>query len=139
MRLFKFLNSATQSLTTDTGFAHLKELASLGTELKDIGLDRIKFITVPNEPWPQDNNRLVWTSEANDLWKRIRNDQALGPYESTALSAGTDAGGKPTAKPSPSASASGSPSGKPSGKPSKSAGPTDAERSAAAAEAGLCA
>ena len=135
VRLFKFLNAATQSLTTDTGFAHLKELASLGTELKDIGLDRIKFITVPNEPWPQDNNRLVWTSEANDLWKRIRNDQALGPYEATAVSAGTDAGGNPTGKPGSSPSSSGSSSGK----RSKSSGPTDAERSAAAAEAGLCA
>ena len=139
VRLFNFLNAATQSLTTDTGFAHLKVLASLGTELKDIGLDRIKFITVPNAPWPQDNNRLVWTSDANELWKRIRNDQTLGRFDATAVSPGTDSGGKPSAKPSPSTSPSTSPSESPSGKPSKSSGPTDEERKAAAAEAGLCA
>ena len=135
VRLYNFLNAATKSLTTDTGFAHLKVLASLGAELNDIGLDRIKFITVPNEPWPQDNNRLVWSSEANDLWKRIRNDQDLGRFGATALSPGTGSGDKATTKPSPSASASGTPSEK----PSKSAGPTDEERKAAAEEAGLCA
>ena len=47
VRLYRFLDAATQSLTTDTGFAHLKELASLGSSLKNIGLDNVQFITVP--------------------------------------------------------------------------------------------
>ena len=58
VRLYKFLDAATKSLTTDTGFAHLKELASLGSSLKNIGLDNIQFITVPNEPYEPDPNRL---------------------------------------------------------------------------------
>ena len=58
VRLYKFLDAATQSLTTDTGFAHLKELASLGSSLKNIGLDNIQFLTVPNEPYAPDPNRL---------------------------------------------------------------------------------
>ena len=58
VRLYSFLDAATQSLTTDTGFAHLKELASLGSSLKNIGLDNIQFITVPNEPYTADPNRL---------------------------------------------------------------------------------
>ena len=50
VRLYRFLDAATKSLTTDTGFAHLKELVSLGTSLKNIGLDNVQFITVPNQP-----------------------------------------------------------------------------------------
>ncbi len=135
VRLFNFLNAATQSLTTDTGFAHLKVLASLGTELKDIGLDKIQFITVPNAPWPQDTNRLVWTSEADALWRRVRNDQPLGRFDATAVSPGTGTDGKPTSKPSPS----GTPSGSPTAEPSKPSGQSDEQRRAAAEEAGLCA
>jgi LCP family protein required for cell wall assembly len=67
VRLYKFLDAATQSLTTDTGFAHLKELASLGSSLKNIGLDNVQFITVPNEAYAPDPNRLQLAPEAKDL------------------------------------------------------------------------
>ncbi len=139
VRLYNFLNAATQSLTTDTGFAHLKELASLGTQLKDIGLDRIQFITVPNRPWPQDFNRLEWTPEANDLWRKMRFDKPLGKYADTAVTPGSKPGASPSASPSKGPSASAGASGSPSATPSQQSGPTDAERKAAAQEAGLCA
>ena len=62
-RLYRFLNAATKSLTTDTGFAHLRELASLGSSLKNIGLDNVQFITVPNEAYAPDPNRLQISPE----------------------------------------------------------------------------
>ena len=40
VRLYKFLDAATSSLSTDSGFAHLKDLASLGSSLKGIGLEQ---------------------------------------------------------------------------------------------------
>jgi LCP family protein required for cell wall assembly len=130
VRLYKFLDAATNSLTTDTGFAHLKELASLGTSLKNIGLDNVQFITVPNRPWPQDANRLEWAPEAEDVWRKIRFDKPLGKLAADAVTPGR--------KPGDGASASPSPSKTPSGSASQDTGPNDSQRQAAV-EAGLCA
>jgi anionic cell wall polymer biosynthesis LytR-Cps2A-Psr (LCP) family protein len=133
VRLYKFLDAATKSLTTDTGFAHLKELASLGSSLKNIGLDNVQFITVPNEPYEPDPNRLQLAPGANDLWRKIRFDKPLGKLGADALTPGTKPGENP------SKSASPSPSGSPSTKPSQPSGPSDEQRKESAQEAGLCA
>jgi LCP family protein required for cell wall assembly len=132
VRLYKFLDAATQSLTTDTGFAHLKELASLGSSLKHIGLENIQFITVPNQPWPEDPNRLVWSPDAKDVWRKMRFDKPLGNLASDAVTPGQKPGSNPGK--SASSSPSGSPSKTPPGK-----GKSAAERKEAAQEAGLCA
>ncbi len=79
VKLVRFLDAATKSLTTDPGFAHLKALASLGTSLKNVGLDNITFVTAPFEPYPPDNNRLQLSPDAAGLWQQIRRDQQLGP------------------------------------------------------------
>jgi LCP family protein required for cell wall assembly len=129
VRLIKFLNAATSSLTTDTGFAHLKELASLGSSLKNIGLSKIKFVTVPNLPWPQDNNRLIFSPDAKDLWHRIKYDKPLGKFATDSISPGSSkSGGITTASPSPGTSANASPNQQ----------AQEAKRKEAAAEAGLC-
>jgi LCP family protein required for cell wall assembly len=133
VRLYRFLDAATQSLTTDTGFAHLKELASLGSSLKNIGLDNIQFITVPNEEYPPDPNRLQLAPEAKDLWRKIRFDRPLGKLSAGALSPGSKPGGNA------SDSASPSPSDSPSSKPSQSTEETAAQRKQEAEAAGLCA
>ena len=133
VRLYRFLDAATQSLTTDTGFAHLKELASLGSSLKNIGLDNIQFLTVPNEPYTEDPNRLQLAPEAKKLWQKIRHDRPLGKLGADAMTPGTKPGDKP------SNSASPSPDGSPSASPSEPEGPNAEEREQAAEEAGLCA
>jgi LCP family protein required for cell wall assembly len=50
VRLYKFLDAATKSLTTDPGLASLNELAGLSKSLRGIGLDQIQFLTVPFKP-----------------------------------------------------------------------------------------
>src|SRR3954452_18743916 len=47
VRLVRFLDAATESLTTDTGLSSLNKLGSLAKSLKGIGLDHIQFLTVP--------------------------------------------------------------------------------------------
>jgi LCP family protein required for cell wall assembly len=133
VRLYKFLNAATQSLTTDTGFAHLKELASLGSSLKNIGLDNIQFITVPNEPYAPDPNRLQLAPEAKDVWRKIRFDRPLGRLSAGALSPGSKS------DESSARSASPSPSKSPSSNPSQSNEESTAQRKQEAEAAGLCA
>ena len=149
VRLLKFLDAATNSLTTDPGFANLKQLASLGSSLKGIGLDHVKFITVPWEPWTQDPNRVQWKPEAEGLWRLIRRDRPLTPeFEGDAVTPGGDHAVTAGATPSgtPSGSPSGTPSASPSGTPadagsSPSSTPTksEAQKRAEAQAAGLCA
>ncbi len=139
VRLYRFLDAATRSLTTDPGFAHLKELGDLGRQLKDIGLDNVQFITVPNQPWPEDPNRLVWTPEAERLWRKIRFDKPLGKFAATAVTPGKQADGTGKKKSSQSPSGSPSQSATPSDGPSSNpTGPTPEERRKVAEEAGLC-
>lgn len=145
VRLLKFLDAATNSLTTDPGFANLKQLASLGTSLQNIGLDHVKFITVPWEPWTQDPNRVQWKPEAAGLWRLIRRDKPLSAeFETDAVTPGSASAATAGANPSgtPSGSASSSPStasagasSSPSSVPTKS----DAQKKADAQAAGLCA
>jgi LCP family protein required for cell wall assembly len=136
VRLYKFLDAATSSLSTDSGFAHLAELASLGNSLKDIGLDRVQFITAPNEPWPQDPNRLQLAAGADALWRKIRFDKPLGKLSAGAVSPGETQPGT-TKKSSKNRSASPSPT--PTQTSSPSAQAAEEARKQAAAEAGLCA
>lgn len=131
VRLLKFLNAATSSLTTDPGFANLRQLASLGSSLKGIGLDHIKFVTVPWEPWPQDPNRVAWAPQASGLWRLIRRDRPLtAAFDTEAVTPGSSA----TAGASPSGSASPGATHTPSATPTKSQAQKDQEARAA----GLC-
>lgn len=77
-RLIGFLNAATSSLTVDPGLKNLVKIADLGVQFKDIGLNNVQFITIPNIPDPADPNRLVWTEpQATEVWKKIANDEPL--------------------------------------------------------------
>ncbi|RNM12147.1 LytR family transcriptional regulator [Nocardioides pocheonensis] len=150
VRLLKFLDAATNSLTTDPGFANLKQLASLGSSLKNIGLDNVKFITVPWEPWSQDINRVAWKPEAAQLWKLIRRDKPLTPeFTSDAVTPGSDsaatAGVSPTSTPTGSASPSKTPTASSSGatsgassSPSSTPTKSEEQKKADAQAAGLC-
>jgi LCP family protein required for cell wall assembly len=76
-RLVRFLNSATDSLTVDPGLKNVVKIADLGIQFKDIGLDNIQFLTIPNMPDPADPNRLVWKPEAKSVWQKIARDEPL--------------------------------------------------------------
>ncbi|MDO7867699.1 LCP family protein [Nocardioides jiangxiensis] len=135
VRLINFLKAATKSLTVDKGLGNLKKIADLGLQFKGISLDDIKFITVPFTSYEPDPNRLVWTSDADKLWRKIRNDQPLSKkLSSDAVSAGdegskSDKGGK--GKPSSSSS--------PSSSPGADSTADDATHEEIARENGLCA
>ena len=91
VKLVKFLNAATASLTTDPGFAKLKELASLGSSLKNIGLDNVQFLTVPFQEYEPDPNRVELAPQADALFKRIRQDRPLSRAYSGEVVKASDA------------------------------------------------
>ncbi len=104
VRLYNFLDAATESLTTD--FEGLNQLAGLAQQLKGIGLDNVQFLTVPFESYAPDPNRLqLKQPEANQLFERLRNDEMLTKSQSkdvTTAKEGTPGG---SASKSPEAAA----------------------------------
>ena len=141
-RLYKFLDAATKSLTLDHRLGSLGKLADLGSQLQDIGLDNIKFITVPWDFYQPDPNRLVWAEDANLLWKKIKHDQPLSRRLSSEVVSAAQRPGS-TAKPAPDGDATpDEPTETESAEPDSGndTGNDDAEaRAAAAAANGLCA
>lgn len=75
-RLYGFLEAATESITTDSELGST-EMARIANSIRSIGLDRVEFVTVPTEVYPDDPNRVQWTAEADDLWEAIRFDRRL--------------------------------------------------------------
>jgi anionic cell wall polymer biosynthesis LytR-Cps2A-Psr (LCP) family protein len=136
VRLYTFLDAATRSLTTDSGLAHLSELASLSKSLKSIGLDNVQFITAPNRDYPPNPNRLELTPEARAVWRKLRLDEPLDALATDAISPGS-------AEPEKGRSARQGPSATPSPGPGTGhvdiSGRTEAERKQEAEAAGLCA
>ncbi len=140
LRLYNFLQAATNSLTTDPGFADLKKLASLGKSLQSVGLDKIQFITVPWEPYAPDPNRIVWSPDAGELFRGIKNDRRLADKFSQDAVSPESPGIVPSQTPSgtASATASGTPSGTATQSPSSTPTKSQAEKDADAEAAGLC-
>jgi LCP family protein required for cell wall assembly len=76
-KLFRFLDAATQSLTTDPALGNLNALREVAQSVVGLKSSQVRFVTVPVEAYPPDHNRVQWTSAADALWKSIRNDAPL--------------------------------------------------------------
>lgn len=110
VRLYRFLDAATSSLTTDTGLASLQKLGGLAKQLKDIGLDKIQFLSIPFESYEPDPNRLQLAPGADRIWDKLRNDDALTKRQSLGITtAAQDPTGGGSDDPSPSEGESGEP------------------------------
>jgi LCP family protein required for cell wall assembly len=95
-RLYNFLAAATQSITTDPDLGSLNALRKLAQDVKGLDTKDVTFVTVPNEPYVLDPNRVQWKDSADSLWRALRFDQPLP-------------GKKPTPSPTSSPSIAGPP------------------------------
>jgi LCP family protein required for cell wall assembly len=94
IKLYKVLDAATQSLTTDPGLGSVTDLYNLAETLNQIPNGKMTYETVPNEPYPEDTDRVIWTEpDATDLWNGL-----IGEADSASASASA-------AKPASSAAA----------------------------------
>jgi LCP family protein required for cell wall assembly len=75
-KLYRFLMTASSSMTVDSGL-NVGAMKDLALSLKNVGLENIQFVTVPNEPYPLNPNRVQWTPAADQLWAAIRDDAPL--------------------------------------------------------------
>jgi LCP family protein required for cell wall assembly len=131
-RLVGFLNAATESLQTD--LESVVKIAKVGMGFQNIGMDNIQFVTVPWQYDPADPNRVAWLPSADQLWKKIAEDEPLTrKLTSDAITAAAppgQGGGK---------GGSGGGSGGPTDNPTTEPGETPDEAAAEAAANGLCA
>lgn len=95
-RLYSFLDAATESMTTDSELG-TAQMARIANSVRSIGLDKVEFVTVPTEEYPEDPNRVQWTAGADDLWEAIRQDRPLNeePDETPTAPATTSAPATP--------------------------------------------
>jgi LCP family protein required for cell wall assembly len=100
-QLIRFLDSATESLSIDSGFSSISDMAGLAYSLRSTSVANISFMTIPFAAAPSDPNRVVWTSEAGTIWANVAADQPMlagtgqddpGSDAGTGTGAGTDAG-----------------------------------------------
>lgn len=75
VKLFNFLDAATKSITTDLG--SLNDMRRMAQQVRGISTKDVTFLTVPNEPYPPDINRVQWKPSAEAVWTALRFDQPL--------------------------------------------------------------
>ena len=101
-KLYRFLMTASSSMTVDSGL-NVGAMKDLALSLKNVGLENIQFVTVPNEPYPLNPNRVQWTPAADQLWAAIRDDAPLpgtkGAGAGAAGAASAGAAADPTVSP----------------------------------------
>ena len=101
--IYKFLDSATESLTIDSQLGGVTGLYDLGESLRSIPSSKIAFFTVPNFPRgdvvPGDDANVLWTQpEDHEIFASFRNDvpassTLFGPTKpATSIAAGLSAG-----------------------------------------------
>jgi len=99
-RLYNFLAAATNSLTTDPGLANLNALRKLAQSVQGVDTKDVTFVTVPNEPYPADLNRVQFKPSAKALWSALRFDQPLpGKERKPSSTASPSASGPPLVTP----------------------------------------
>jgi len=90
VRLYSFLDAATQSLTTDPGLNSLNTLRKLAQSVQGIEPANVRFVTVPNQTNPADPNTVVWTEQADRLFAAIKRDEQWPPPRRRALTVAPD-------------------------------------------------
>ncbi|MFE1289151.1 LCP family protein [Streptomyces sp. NPDC058751] len=77
-RLYDLADTATKTVTTDSGLGSVTDLASFASGLKGIGSSHMTMVTMPVQYDPADANRvLVDKTKAELVWKALKADQPV--------------------------------------------------------------
>lgn len=99
--MYRLLNVVTESLTTSQNLSSMKALEDFALSLANLKPSNITFVTTPYRLIGDGN--VHWTSETDDLWKAIRNDEPWPPVSpSASASPSASDSVNPTASASPS-------------------------------------
>ncbi|MEO5662288.1 MAG: LCP family protein [Nocardioides sp.] len=144
-RVVSFLDAATKTLRTDTELGSLTRLGKIALQLQNIGLDNIKFITVPTAYYPLDSEhkgKVYWTEGADTMWQLINEDKTLPKSllaeALTAEPPKTSSEATETPTPTPTETDSPTDEASPTETPTETATPTD-EATPKETTPGICA
>ncbi|QLQ09703.1 MAG: LCP family protein [Nocardioidaceae bacterium] len=98
VKLYNFLDAVTKSVTTDEELGSLTSMMGLANQFKDIGLSKIKFLTMPITTYEPDPNRLAVGQGADELWKALRHDKVLTKEQMSGAVKASNPSGKPGGK-----------------------------------------
>lgn len=76
-QLYQLAMSAIKSLNISSSMADTSALAGLAMSMKNLNPEHIYAQTVPVVAAPSDPNRVVWTQDAQTLWKKLLHAQPL--------------------------------------------------------------
>ena len=77
-----FLTSTLETLTTSEHIGQIGNLSGLAYSIQGVGIDKINFITMPNEP-AADPNQVVPAEGAKKVWKALEDDKPI-PSDTSA-------------------------------------------------------
>ncbi|WP_170133145.1 LCP family protein [Arthrobacter livingstonensis] len=77
-KLYNLADVVTKNLTIDEGLASIPAMVGIATRLAKIDLANVSFVTVPNEPYVADPNRVqLKEPQAGQFFAALRHDTAL--------------------------------------------------------------
>ncbi|EGX57413.1 hypothetical protein SZN_23046 [Streptomyces zinciresistens K42] len=92
-RLYDLANTATKTVTTDSGLGSVNKLMSFANGLKGISSKNMTMVTMPVRYDPADPNRVVVArAQADQVWQALKNDRPI-PKSATEGTARGEADG----------------------------------------------
>ena len=83
IRLLRIVSDAAASMTTDAGMT-VSDLVSIGQSFRDLSGQNVQFITMPNEKWTQNANRVQpLQPQASEVFGAIARDMTVPKVSTT--------------------------------------------------------
>jgi LCP family protein required for cell wall assembly len=85
IRLLNVVTDAAASMTTDSGMS-VSDLLQIGESFRNLSSQNVQFITVPNQPWTQNPNRVQFLQpQAGQVFAAIARDQTVPKVSTTPV------------------------------------------------------
>ncbi len=83
IRLLKIVSDAAASMTTDAGMT-VSDLVQIGQSFRNLSGQNVQFITMPNEPWTQNANRVQpMQPQAGEVFGAVARDMTVPKVSTT--------------------------------------------------------
>ena len=93
IKLLNVVTDAAASMTTDAGMT-VSDLVQIGESFRNLSGQNVQFITVPNEPWTQNPNRVqLMQPQAGEVFAAIARDMTVPKVSSTPAPSSGPRGG----------------------------------------------
>ena len=85
IKMVSVVTDAAASMTTDTGMT-VSDLIQIGESFRSLSSQNVQFITVPNQPWPQNPNRVQFLQpQAGQVFAAIARDRTVPKVSTTPV------------------------------------------------------